>query len=74
MIRIILCIVLLLCLGACSGSDEKGEEKGAIKQKTDQIAAEAVDYIKVPIEQAKDAANDLEAHARTIQDAREKNE
>jgi hypothetical protein len=56
-------VVLLLTI-SCSSSDESNE-KGVIEKKQDEIAQDAVDSIKDPLERAK-AVGDL-ANERTQQ-------
>ncbi len=71
MTRIISISMLVFFLTACSGSEEQDEKKGGIEQRTDQLATEAVEYIKVPVEQAKNAAAEIEAHSKTMQEAKD---
>ncbi|MDP3479700.1 MAG: hypothetical protein Q8R88_08010 [Desulfoprunum sp.] len=49
--------LFILCspLSSCS-SDQEKKEKGVIEQRTDKVANEAVQAIKVPLDQAKIAA------------------
>jgi len=49
-------IIVLSLIVSCSGSDsEDTSEKGSLKKTQDKIAQEAVDYIKVPLDKAKEA-------------------
>lgn len=61
---VILQAVVLLLTISCSSSEESNE-KGAIEKKQDEIAQDAVNYIKEPLEQVK-AVSEL-ANERTQQ-------
>jgi hypothetical protein len=71
MLRIasVLCFLCLPLLNACT--DEK-KEKVSVEQTTDKAAGEAVDRIKVPLEQAKKAADQESARSRRLEE-QEKN-
>jgi hypothetical protein len=67
MLLFFLCLPLL---NACSDDKEKKEnkEKGMIEQATDKAAKEAVDRIKVPLEQAKTAADQETSRSRQLEE------
>ncbi len=52
---------------SCSNSEKQDDEKGTLKEKQDKIAKEAVDYIKVPLEQAEKAAELVNEHNRQLE-------
>lgn len=64
---IVWCVLAMVLIGGCSSDTE--DEPGAIKQATDAIARQGVDYIKTPIEQAKRAQELSEAHNKTVSEA-----
>ena len=60
------CIMICFALAACSGSEEPdGQSK--IKETQEKIAAEAVESIKTPIDQAKLARQLTEQHNQTVE-------
>lgn len=63
--KVFLSALVASMLLACSSSDEQAE-KGRIKQKTDQIAQEAVQSIKTPLDKANAAKELTEQHNNTI--------
>jgi hypothetical protein len=67
-------MILLLGLSfltGCSDNKEK-KEKGAIERTTDRAAKEAVDRIKVPLEQARMAAEQESKQNRQIEEQEQK--
>jgi hypothetical protein len=64
-------IAILLLAISCSNSEDSNE-KGVIKEKQDKIAQEMVDYIQVPLEQAKAASELANEHNRQIEEAQQK--
>lgn len=52
-------------LSSCSKEPEH-TEKGVIEQQTDKVAQEAVNMIKIPLDQAKQAAEQAQAHERQL--------
>jgi len=74
-IFIVLVVLSFSLLNACSDDREKKEkkEKGMIEQTTDKAAKEAVDRIKVPLEQAKTAAEQENSRSRQLEE-QEKNQ
>ena len=58
-------IIVLSLIVSCSGSDsEDTSEKGSLKKTQDKIAQEAVDYIKVPLDKAKEARTAYYPHIK----------
>jgi hypothetical protein len=57
----IVSVLFFLCLSFLSACSEEKKEKGTVEQVTDKAAKEAVDRIKVPLDQSKTAA-DLESN------------
>lgn len=75
-LRIFISFLLLglpLLIG-CSGEQEKTgkKEKSAIEQRTDKAAREAVDRIKVPLDQARMAAEQENNHKRQLEEQQKK--
>lgn len=75
-LRIIISFLLLglpLLIG-CSGEQAKTgkKEKSAIEQTTDKAAREAVDRIKVPLDQARMAAEQENSHKRQLEEQQKK--
>ena len=64
-------ITLLLLIISCSNSEESSEQ-GVIKETQEKIAQEAVDYIKVPLDQAKAASELANEHTRQLEEALKK--
>jgi hypothetical protein len=71
-LRIFISLVLLglPLLTGCSGEQEKTgkKEKSAIEQRTDKAAKEAVDRIKVPLDQARMAAEQENSYNRQLKE------
>ncbi|BHH83776.1 hypothetical protein LA52FAK_20650 [Desulforhopalus sp. 52FAK] len=53
---------------SCSGPEDTGE-KGSLKETQDKIAQEAVDYIKDPLDKAKETAELANQHTQQVKDA-----
>ncbi|MGE5258600.1 MAG: hypothetical protein ACM3KE_18135 [Hyphomicrobiales bacterium] len=74
----ILCrmLVALILLGGvflgCSDKKDPAKEKGAIRQMTDQVAHEAVNQIRTPIDKARSVAKLQEGKDREMDDALKK--
>lgn len=64
----ILQIVVLSLVVSCSDPEETSE-KGSIKETQDKIAQEAVDYIKDPLDKAKEAAELANQQTQRVKDA-----
>ena len=60
--RILVALMLACSFAACSGSSEKKHEKGKIEQFTDRQADRIVHAIQDPINKAKTAAQEINAH------------
>jgi hypothetical protein len=75
-LRALMSLLLLAfpLLTGCSGEQEKTgkKEKSAIEQRTDKAAKEAVDRIKVPLDQAKMAAGQENNHKRQLEEQQKK--
>ncbi len=56
---------------SCSNSEDSNE-KSVIKETQDKIAQEAINYIKVPLDQAKEAGKLANEHNRQIEEALKK--
>lgn len=70
----ILMSLMLFCiplLTGCSGDQEK-KEKSVIEQKTEKAAKEAVDRIKVPLDQARMAAEQENTHKLQLEEQEKK--
>ena len=68
-------IGLILLSGAfwgCSDKKEPPSEKGAIRQMTDEVAKEAVNQIRTPIDKARSAAKQQEDKNKQLDDALQK--
>ena len=69
----LLCVFLtLLLLCSCSNSEDS-EDKNSIKEQTDKVAQEAVEYIQTPIDQAKLAVEKLNIRNEAVEKSVEKN-
>ncbi len=64
-------VAILLLTLSCSNSEDSNE-KGVIKETQDKIAQEAINYIKVPLDQAKEAGKLANEHNRQIEEALKK--
>jgi hypothetical protein len=68
-------VALILFSGAfwgCSDKKEPANEKGAIRQMTDEVAHEAVNQIRTPIDKARSAAKLQEGKDREMDDTLKK--
>ena len=63
--------VCLSLLTGCSDNKEK-KEKSTIEQTTDKAAKEAVDRIKIPLEQARTAAEQESSRSRQLEEQENK--
>lgn len=72
-LRIFVSLILLglPLLTGCSGDQEK-KEKSVIEQRTDKAAKEAVERIKVPLDQAKMAAEQENSRSRQLEEQEKK--
>lgn len=61
-------LAILLLTFSCSNSEDSNE-KGVIKETQDKIAQEAINYIKVPLDQAKVAAELANERTHQIEEA-----
>ena len=61
-------IIVLSLTVSCSDSEETSE-KGSLKETQDKIAQEAVDYIKVPLDKAKEASELANRHTQQVKEA-----
>lgn len=65
-------IVFLFLVGpalvSCTNDDEK-QEKGQIEQFTDRTAEKAVDYMKTPLDKAREAAKKANERNKAMQEA-----
>jgi hypothetical protein len=61
-------LLTLLVLGGCSGGGEK-EETGSVDRLTTQVADEAVQNIREPMERAKQVQAIQDAHMKAVEKA-----
>lgn len=61
-------IIVLFLTVSCSDSEDTSE-KGSLKETQDKIAQEAVDYIKVPLDKAKEARELANRHTQKVKEA-----
>jgi hypothetical protein len=61
-------IIVLSLTVSCSDSEDTSE-KGSLKETQDKIAQEAVDYIKVPLDKAKEASELANRHTQQVKEA-----
>ncbi len=66
---IILQIAILFLTISCSNSEDSNE-KGVVQEKQDEIAQEAIDYIKNPIDQAKAVSKIADDRARQLEETK----
>lgn len=62
---VVACCTLLV--SSCTSSEDT-EEKGVIDKHTERVAQDAVDRIKTPLDQAKRAVEQENAHIRQMED------
>jgi len=61
-------IIVLSLTVSCSDSEDTSD-KGSLKETQDKIAQEAVDYIKGPLDKAKEASELANRHTQQVKDA-----
>jgi len=72
--KMLSCLIIgMILLGGafwgCSDRKEPPPEKGAIRQMTDEVARDAVNQIRTPIDKARSAAKQQEEKNRELDDA-----
>ena len=61
-------IIVLSLTVSCSDSEDTSD-KGSLKETQDKIAQEAVDYIKGPLDKAKEASELTNRHTQQVKEA-----
>ncbi|MFT5729971.1 MAG: hypothetical protein ACI8PB_004144 [Desulforhopalus sp.] len=61
-------IIVLSLTVSCSDSEDTSEKR-SLKETQDKIAQEAVDYIKVPLDKAKEARELANRHTQQVKEA-----
>ena len=63
---LIACIICFSPLVSACSSEQESKEKSVIEQGTERVAQEAVQAIKTPLDQAKTAAEQQNAHNKQM--------
>jgi len=63
---LIACIISFSSLISACSSEQENKEKGVIEQGTERVAQEAVQAIKTPLDLAKSAAEQQDAHNKQM--------
>ena len=61
-------IIVLSLTVSCSDSEDTSEKR-SLKETQDKIAQEAADYIKVPLDKAKEASEFANRHTQQVKEA-----